>query len=174
MRKNFEETIEILRKEKIVFDDQSPRLPEAVPKYDDEDPCGFSVFRMGLEGKDLSDLDMRRTFFAKSEVSDGNFTNTDLSESNLCWNDFISVNFNGAKLSNSDLRASIYDRVNFSNCDLSGSDLRQSDFTNCQFSGANMVGAKLTRNSTLKLTLSAEQMAEVNWQDSEGEAPGGG
>ena len=174
MRKTFDETISALKQIGLVEDDQSPRLPETMPHYDDEDPCGFSIFRMGIEDIDLSDLDMRRTFFSKSEIVKCNFKNTDLSESNLCWNDFIQVDFSGADLSNSDLRASIYDKVNFSGCDLSGSDLRQSDFDNCDFSTAIMKNAKLTQASGAAMPLSQEQKDEIDWQDTEGDEPSGG
>ncbi|MDO6527482.1 pentapeptide repeat-containing protein [Motilimonas sp. 1_MG-2023] len=174
MRKTFEETISALRELGLVFDDQSPRLPEALPHYDDEDPCGFSVFRMGIEDMDLSNLDMRRTFFSKSEISNCSFRRTDLEESNLYWNNFIGVNFSSANLSRSDLRASIYEKVDFSEADLSGSDLRQAEFNSCDFNGSAMAGAKLTKASGAAMPLSEKQRDEIDWQDTEGEEPGGG
>lgn len=39
------------------------------------------------------------------------FKTTDLRESNLCWNDFISVDSSDAILTNSDLRSSIFEHV---------------------------------------------------------------
>ncbi|MEW8254663.1 MAG: pentapeptide repeat-containing protein [Candidatus Thiodiazotropha taylori] len=174
MRKTFDETINALREAGLVYDDQTPKLPDAMPQYDDVDPCGFSVFRMGIKDMDLSNLDMRRTFFSKSEVANCNFSNTDLEESNLCWNDFIGVNFTGANLSGSDLRASIYENSDFTKCNLSGSDLRCSDFTGCNFTSANMNGAKLTKASGSVITLSSEQKEQIDWQDNEGNEPNGG
>lgn len=174
MTKTFEETIDVLRSAGLVFDDEAPRLPDAMPKYDDEDPCGFSVFRMGLEDMKLNDLDMRRTFFAKSELARCSFKNTNLEESNLCWNDFIEVDFSGANLSNSDLRASIYESVNFSGSNLSGADLRRADFTNCNFTDAIMIGTMLTKPYSTELPISNEQKLQISWQDSEGDEPGGG
>ena len=46
----------------------------------------------------MSALDLRRTFVGRSEVSDVSFVHADLSESNFCWNDFISVDFSEATL----------------------------------------------------------------------------
>ena len=174
MRKTFDETISFLKQIGLVEEDQSPTLPLTMPHYDDDHPCGFSIFRMGIEDIELSELDMRRTFFSKSEIANCSFRNTDLGESNLCWNDFIQVDFSDANLSNSDLRASIYDRVNFSGCDLSGSDLRQSDFSECDFSSAIMKKTRLTRASGAVMPLSQKQKDEIDWQDTEGDEPGGG
>lgn len=174
MVKTFEETVGVLRRFDLVFDDQVPRLPDAMPKYDDEDPCGFSIFRMELEDMDLNDLDMRRTFFGKSELVRCSFKNTNLEESNLCWNDFVEVDFSGANLSSADLRASIYESVNFSGSNLSGADLRRSDFTNCNFTDAIMIGTMLTKLDGSELPISDEQKLQISWQDSEGDEPDGG
>ncbi|GAA5441841.1 hypothetical protein Misp06_00002 [Microbulbifer sp. NBRC 101763] len=174
MTKSFEETIEVLREAGVVFDDQSPRLPDSLPQFDDEDPCGFSVFRTDLEDQDLSNLDMRRTFFSKSGVSDCNFRGTNLEESNLCWNDFINLDLTGANLSKSDLRASLYDGVIFTDCNLEGSDLRQSDFVECKFDGANMKGVKLTKATAALISLSDTQKKDIDWQTTEGAEPAGG
>lgn len=174
MKKTFDETINTLRELGLIYDDQSPRLPEVMPKFDDPDPCGFSIFRMGIEDLDLSALDMRRTFFSRSEIVGCNFTDTDLAESNMCWNDFISVNFTRANLAGADLRASIYENTNFTECNLSGSDLRLAEFNNCIFTLANMQGAKLTKTAGEALPLSIQQKKQIDWQDTEGEEPSGG
>src|SRR4051794_26937893 len=47
----------------------------------------------------LDNLTIPRTFIRRSEISSISFKNTDLSESTLCWNDFIEVNFTEADLS---------------------------------------------------------------------------
>ena len=174
MRKNFVDTILVLREMGLVYDDQSPCMPDRLPQYDDEDPCGFSVFRMGIEKLDLSNLDMRRTFFSRSEISQCKFSSTDLSESNLCWNDFIDTDFSNANLCGADMRASIYEGVNFSQTDLSSADMRCSDFKNCNFEGAAMVGAKLTRISASLMILSEQQRSDIDWQASDGDEPAGG
>jgi hypothetical protein len=80
-------------------------------------PFGLKPLRpeddVGVAEHTLENLTLPRTFFGRSEISSISFQNTDLSESTLCWNDFIEVNFTDADLSESDLRASIYRRVTF-------------------------------------------------------------
>jgi uncharacterized protein YjbI with pentapeptide repeats len=174
VRKTFQETADRLRELGLVFDEQLPTLPAALPHYDDEEPCGFSVFRMEIEDMDLSCLDMRRTFFSRSEISGCSFHNTNLEESNLCWNDFIGVNFSSANLAKSDLRASTYENVDFSECDLSGSDLRQAEFNSCNFDNSIMAGVKLTKTVGATIRISEKQIGEIDWQESEGDEPGGG
>ena len=174
MRKNFEETISVLRSIGLVCDDQSPKLPEEIPQFDDENPCGFRAFRMGVEKMDLSGLDMRRTFFSKSEISECNFHSTDLSESNLCWNDFINADFSESILSRSDMRASIFEGANFKGANLSSADMRRSNFNNCNFEGANMSGVKLTRISASTMGLSEQQRSSIDWQADNGQEPAGG
>jgi uncharacterized protein YjbI with pentapeptide repeats len=174
VNKTFEETISYLRELGLVFEDQDPKLPSRMPQYDDEDPCGLSVFRMGIEAMNLSKLDMRRTFFGRSEIANCDFSSTDLSESNLCWNDFIDVNFSRANLSRSDLRASLYQNVNFSLCDLSNADLRLASFENCDFESASMKGTKITKAAGAVLNLSQQQKDVIDWQNIEGEEPMGG
>lgn len=174
MRRSFEESILILRESGVVFEDQSPRLPAAMPQFDDEDPCGISIFRMGMDGDDCRNLEIPRTFFSKSEIANCDFSNTNLSESNLCWNDFISVKFVGADLSSSDLRNSKYQNVDFSLANLSNSDLRHCEFDGCKFTGANMTAVRLTKLVGESLNLSLEQKTGIDWHDVDGEEAAGG
>ena len=60
-----------------------------------------------------SHLTIPRTFFGRSEIAHTSFANSDLSESTLCWNDFVDVDFTNACLAGADLRASNYERVRF-------------------------------------------------------------
>jgi uncharacterized protein YjbI with pentapeptide repeats len=145
-----------------------------VPQYDDEEPLGVNFFRMMLEGDDLSSLSLPRTFFGRSELTNLSFHNTDLSESNLCWNDFIGANFSSALLVRCDIRASAFSDSSFSSADLSGADLRQSSFDGCDFTGARMSGAVLTVAQGAELALSDEQRSEISWADDDGPEPGGG
>ncbi len=151
-----------------------PPIPDHVPQYDDEEPLGVNFFRMEIDGDDLSNLTLPRTFFGRSEINDVSFQDTDLSESNLCWNDFINVNFSSAILARSDLRASNFSNTSFQASDLSGSDLRQSSFENCTFTDARMTGTVLTVAQGAALPLSGQQRAEIAWTDSDGAEPGGG
>src|SRR5262249_28078690 len=112
-----------------------PPMPDHRPQCDDEEPLGVCFFRTkeGAGEHDLENLTLPRTFFGKSEVGPVSFKNTDLSESNLCWNDFNRVNFTDADLSGSDLRASLFCECDFVRTNLRNSDLRRSTFEKCDF-----------------------------------------
>ena len=151
-----------------------PPLPDRMPRADDE-VLGVSFFRTLLEGADdLTNLTLPRTFFGRSEISKTSFRNTDLTESNLCWNDFKDVDFTEASLARSDLRASLFTRVRFSSADLSNADMRQSTFEYCVFTEATMAGTVLTPAQGKRLALSSKQRAEVAWTGDEGPEPPGG
>ncbi|MDX2197645.1 MAG: pentapeptide repeat-containing protein [Phycisphaerae bacterium] len=150
-----------------------PPIPDHLPQADDDDPSGVSFFRTQVDG-DLSNLTLPRTFFGRSLVRDASFQNTDLSESNLCWCDFVQVDFSRACLRSSDLRGSIFDGVRFVNCDLRNADLRHATFRKCDFAGADLAGAKLGRRLAWSLVLDAHQQASIDWQTFEGETPPGG
>ncbi len=153
---------------------QMPPLPDRMPHADDE-VLGVSFVRTLLQGADdLGNLTLPRTFFGRSEINRSTFRNTDLTESNLCWNDFNDVDFTDALLARSDLRASLFTRVRFDSADLSNADLRQSTFEHCVFTNAMMAGTVLTPAQGRHLSLSARQRAEVAWTDDEGPEPLGG
>ena len=168
-------------------------MPDHRPQFDDEPPFGVHFFRtwlgvgrpFGLQPSGpeddvdvaehaLDNLTLPRTFFGRSEIGPISFQNTDLSESSLCWNDFIEVNFTDSDLSKSDLRASIFRRVAFVRTNLRNSDLRRSSFEACDFTAADMVGAKLTWKQGERIYLSDKQRNVIHWQDSDGEEPPGG
>lgn len=152
-----------------------PPIPERMPQFDDPEPLGVSFFRTSIgEGDDLSNLTLPRTFFGKSEINDALFQNTDLTESNLCWNDFVDVDFTDAILARSDLRASLFNRVKFVRTDLRGADMRQSSFEDCDFENALMTGAILTAEQGAELNLSEEQRGQISWTNEDGPEPGGG
>jgi BTB/POZ domain-containing protein KCTD9 len=170
-----------------------PPIPSHRPQIGDEGPLGVSFFRtwvgvgrpFGLQPSpglpwedvpehDLENLTLPRTFFGRSEIGPISFQNTDLSESTLCWNDFIEVNFTDADLSESDLRASIFRRVAFVRTNLRNADLRRSSFEASDFTDADMAGAKLTRKQGERIHLSNEQRKVIDWQGSDGEEPPGG
>lgn len=152
-----------------------PPMPDHVPQHDDPEPLGVSFFRTFVgDGDDLGNLTLPRTFFNRSEVNHVSFKNTDLSESNLCWNDFIDVDFADAILTGSDLRASIFQRVKFVCSDLRGSDMRRSSFEECIFDGALMEGAILTYEQGRHIELSNEQREGIEWTHDDGPEPGGG
>jgi len=152
-----------------------PPLPDRMPRPDDEEPLGVSFFRTFVgEGDDLSNLFLPHTFFGRSEINNALFRNTDFTESNLCWNDFVDVDFTDAVLAGSDMRASLFQRVQFVRTDLRRADLRRSSFEGCTFEGALMVGAILTRNQKAGLGLSKSQIDDVAWSNDEGDEPDGG
>lgn len=155
--------------------EKEPPMPDHVPQPDDAEPLGLSFFRTLVgEGANLSNLTIPRTFFGRSEISNASFRNTDLSESNLRWNDFIDVDFTEAILARADCRASIYTRVRFARADLRGADMRRADFEECIFDGALMDGTVLTRNQGSRLSLSGSQQAAIAWCNDDGPEPSGG
>src|SRR5450432_2683621 len=155
-------------------EDQAP-MPKRLPHIDDEEPLGVSVFRTRLTGNlNLSGLSLPRTFFGLSEINGVSFRNSDLHESNFCWNDFVEVDFAEADLERSDMRSSLFNRVQFVSTNLEGSDLRRSSFIDCIFEGALMRGATLTRQQGETIRLSETQRDEVNWRDEDGPEPDGG
>lgn len=152
-----------------------PSPPERMPRYDDEHPFGFMVFRTRLDDNlDLSDLSLPRTYFGRSEINRVCFRNTDLHESRLCWNDFLGTDFTEADLARSDMRSSVYKHVAFVNATLDGADLRLSCFVGCNFDGATMSGAALTRDQCPSLQPSEAQKLAVDWREENGPLPDGG
>ncbi len=152
-------------------------MPTQTPQPEDDEVLGLSFFRTRLaKGSriDLSNLSLPRTFFGRSEIRDVSFRNTDLSESNLRWNDLIDVDFSEASLGKGDLRASLYVRVVFANADLRGADLRYSTFEDCSFEGANMQGAVLAEDQRNAAPFSASQLLAIDWRNDHGPEPSGG
>ena len=154
---------------------ERPPIPQRLPRHDDEGPLGFSVFRARLDDTlDLSDLSLPRTFFGRSEINRVSFRNTDLHESNLCWNDFLGADFTGADLARSDMRSSLFRHVVFVNANLDGADLRGSSFIDCNFEEATMRGVALTREQCPTMHLSEAQKLAVDWREDSGPEPDGG
>lgn len=154
---------------------KEPPIPTHRPQHDDEEPLGLTFFRTYVgNGVDLSNLTIPRTFFGRSEIKNVTFQNTDLSESNLCWNDFVDVDFTNAILAGADLRASNYTRVHFKQTDLRGVDMRHATFEECSFENSAMEAAVLTRKQGTALSLSTKQNAVIAWRDLDGDPPGGG
>lgn len=193
-RLSYEESCQFLRRLDglaVGTEGPFPPMPDHHPQFDDEEPLGINFFRtwlgvgrpFNLSVPDdwvdvpefaLENLTLRRTYFGKSEVGPISFRNTDLSESTLCWNDFIEVDFTDADLSESDLRGSVFRRVAFVRTSLRNADLRHSVFETCDFTDADMAGAKLTRKQGRRIRLCDEQRKVIDWQDRDGEEPAGG
>jgi uncharacterized protein YjbI with pentapeptide repeats len=174
-RLNYDDSIRRLQELGALGPDERPPLPDHLPQPEDDEPLGLSFFRTFLgDDADLSNLTIPRTFFGRSEIRDTSFHNTDLTESNLRWNDFINVDFSDAVLSKADLRASIYTGTKFVRTDLRGADMRRGDYEDCDFDGAVMDGARMTRAQAAKLDLDEKQMAAIAWCDEDGPEPSGG
>jgi uncharacterized protein YjbI with pentapeptide repeats len=152
--------------------DGRPFIPDRKPAADD-DELGFSFFRTKCEG-DYSSLSIPRTYFGKSLVEQTSFENSDLTESVLCWNDFVDVNFSLASLQRADLRRSLFERCLFTNCDLRAADLRGSSFTDCNFSGAHLEAAVAERGASWLGSLEEAQRAQLTITNSDGDEPMGG
>ncbi len=121
--------------------DGRPFVPPRMPSYDDEEPLGLSYYKSGLHGADRSGLTLPRTFFGRSGFDRVRFTDCDLSESRMCWNDFERCDFSGANLSRCDMRASVFTGCSFVGAVLRGADFRRSYFKGCDFAGADLTGA---------------------------------
>jgi uncharacterized protein YjbI with pentapeptide repeats len=152
---------------------EPPRMPDRMPRYDDVS-LGVNFFRTKVADEALSNLTLPRTYFGRSEISHVSFRNTDLTESNLCWNDFVDVDFSATTLARCDLRSSQFDRVKFIGADLRAVDMRRSRFNACIFDDAIMVGAVLTRAQASRMAISEAQKAAIDWRDEGGPEPGGG
>jgi uncharacterized protein YjbI with pentapeptide repeats len=174
-RLQYVDSIRRLRELGFLGPDEHPPIPDHVPQPEDDEPLGLSFFRTFVgEGADLSNLGIPRTLFGHSEINDASFRNSDLSESNLRWNDFIDVDFTEATLARADLRTSIYARANFTRTDLRGADMRRAEFKECIFDGALLDGAILARRQQGLMALSNAQKAVVAWRDEDGPEPNGG
>jgi BTB/POZ domain-containing protein KCTD9 len=172
-RASYEDSVRRLQKD-YLEPGEIPPMPERMPRYDDEQ-LGVSFFRTFVgEHDDLSNLTLPRTYFGRSEINDALFCNTDLTESRLCWNDFIDVDFSDAVLARSDLRASTYTRVKFNRADLRGADLRRSLFDHCSFEGARLDGAILTCAQAKLIQLTDAQHQVIAFTDEDGPEPDGG
>lgn len=154
-----------------------PFVPVRMPSYDDEEPLGFSYFRYRLEDADNSNLTLPRTYFERSLFCRVNFVATDLSESRMCWNDFVECDFSGTDLSGCDLRASNFKGCTFVGAMLRGADLRQSSFEDCDFAGAEPDGAVAEDEDAIGCVqdyLTDDQQAVMVWTEDSGPEPPGG
>ncbi len=147
-------------------------MPARAPLHDDE-VLGVEFFRTQLANARLENLTLQRTFIGRSEIRVVSFRGTDLSESTMCWNDFIEVDFSGADLRRADLRASTFERVVFDSADLTDADLRRSAFSACSRKGAILTNAKLSPAAARAMSLTSDQRGQLDLQD-DGPEPGGG
>jgi uncharacterized protein (TIGR02996 family) len=162
--------------------DGRPFVPPQMPSFDDEAPLGLSYFKSGLEDADRSGLTMPRTFVGRSGFSRVRFTDSDLSESRMCWNDFEHCDFSGADLSRCDMRAATFTGCKFVGAILRGVDFHRSYFKDCDFTGADLTGAVAeggilyTRSGHTGVAdfLTIKQQAVMTWTPDEGPEPPGG
>ena len=170
-RLSYEESCEKLKPGYI---SETPPLLDRMPRFADED-LGLCFFKTLVgEGDDFSNLTIPRTFFGRSEINNASFRNTDLSQSCMCWNDFVDVDFTGADLNGADLRGSVYRNVQFNAANLQGADLRHSSFEDCDFQGADLTQAILSRSQKRSLVLTPGQCKLVDWHWRSGPEPAGG
>jgi uncharacterized protein YjbI with pentapeptide repeats len=150
-----------------------PFHPRKMPSFDDK-RRGFGFFKEGLEDGDMSNLSLSRLFVGRSRFKEVDFSNSDLSESRLCWNDFVNCRFQHAILKGCDGRASIWKKCDFRDADLSRCDWRHSRFVKCRFESALCEGMRLTRDQNGHLELDEQQLAQVHWCEDAGDEPEGG
>src|SRR5258708_4060040 len=105
-RLTYDDSIRRIRELGFLGADEHPAMRDCVPQPEDDEPLGLSFFRTFIgEGANLTNFSIPRTFFGRSEITNASFCNTDLTESNLRWNDFIDVDFTDGTLARADLRA---------------------------------------------------------------------
>ena len=172
-RLSYEESCRRLQSFGLLDKGEMPPMRDRMPKFGDTEQMGVEFFRTLVKECDLSGLTLPRTFIARSDLGRVSFANTDLSESSLCWNDFVDVSFAGASLAGCDMRASIFHTVDFSGADLQGADLRRSTFQGCTFAGAIWKGAVLARSQAAQTALSAADSALIDWREEDGPLPEG-
>jgi uncharacterized protein YjbI with pentapeptide repeats len=154
-----------------------PRLHDHIPTiYDEPRLGGLEFFRSGANDTALENLTIPRTFFGKSDMQRVSFRNTDLSQSTLCWSDFIECDFTDADLTCCDMRASIFRNCRFVRCQLVAADLRHSSFETCDFTDADLSGAVtcFEQDGLPVEALSDEQHEQVDDRVDPGELPAGG
>lgn len=169
-RLSYEDSCEKLQPDYIA---ETPPMPKRMPRYDDEE-LGLSFFRTFVDAGDFSNLSIPRTYFGRSKFNGTSFQNTDLSQSCLCWNDFVDVDFSDPELADADLRGSTFRRVRFRSANLKNADLRNSSFENCEFDGADLSNAILSRSQRKSLSLASEQKKSIDWRWRRGQLPDGG
>jgi hypothetical protein len=148
-----------------------PMLPSKPPGDPESEEDDLSFFRTRVDSEEFSSLTMPRTFFARTEIHYTRFRDTDLSQSFMCWNDWLDCDFTAADLSSANLKAARYLYCTFAGANLNGADLRMADFIGCDFTGAQMQRARLTRKQAKSLALTAEQRKVIAWQSREGPEP---
>jgi hypothetical protein len=180
-RRPIEETWPHLERQEL----EMPRTPKGepfvksrMPHPGDEGPLGFYYYKHHVEDADLANLTLPRTFFGRSGLYRVRFRNTDLSQSWMCWNDFIDCDFSGAELSDCQMRASIFSHCRFVGANLCQADMRRSSFKGCDFTHARMNGAKAhhpqREEYRLWRRLSEPQQKAVQWSEDPGPEPDGG
>ena len=149
-----------------------PFVPAAMPNHND-DALGFSFFRGRWDEANFSALTLARTFFGRSTLNGVDFHNTDLTESRMCWNDFVKCDFRGADLSRCDMRAFKFEDCNFGGAILRDADLRGSRFRGCEFTGADLTGA-IASDGVYTPAFSDDQYESMIYHEEPGEEPPGG
>src|SRR5262249_8870680 len=135
-RRTLEETWRHLRKEGVDLPRRRPFVPDRMPSHDADPPFGVSFFKAPREGAACSGLTMPRTFFGRSTFARVSFRGSDLTESRMCWNDFVDCDFAVADLSGCDMRATRFKGCNFEGAVLRGADLRGLLWEDSVFTGA--------------------------------------
>lgn len=180
MRKSLEDTWRVLESmghEMPRMGDGTPHVASRMQNLDDAAPVNIAFFRTMWQQADLSNLTLARMFFGRSGFEGVKFRNTDLSQSRMCWNDFVRCDFTGADMRGCDLRAVNFDGCVFADANLSGADLRRSTFDACIFTGADLTGAIAHKRSAaedLIPLLTKKQQSAMRWVSEDGPEPPGG
>jgi uncharacterized protein YjbI with pentapeptide repeats len=181
MALTYADSVTVLRERVDIIGTALPEVTR-VPRPDD-DPCGPSIFRMGLEDADLSGLCLPGLYVSRSQLERVRFAGTELRLAAFNWDDILDCDFTGADLRQAELRCSRFVRCRFDEALLQDADLRGSEFQVCSFAGSRFERTVMQRGGPLSwlgigrrqeaLPLSTQQRAGVRWSYDAPEAPGG-
>ncbi len=141
------------------------------------EPVFQYLYRMNLDGQELSNLglraanlresSMRRTDFAFTSLGFANLSRANLSHANLSHVDLSGADLSGADLSGADLSRADLSRAKLSGthlpgADLSGADLSQANLSQANLTRANLSGANFSRDHLRGANLSGANLSEAN------------
>ena len=171
MRKSYQESFAALTEAAEIVGEPRPVVTRP-PRADDLE-FGPSIFRVLVEGADLSDLTLPGLYVARSELRRLFLAGSDLRFSTFNWTDVSGCSFYRCDLSGADLRGCSFDKCAFTQADLTRAALRPSNFKDCDFTGARLEGTLLLPYQRPLLLLSAEQSAVVTGSDESAEPADG-
>lgn len=139
------------------LDDDKSEILSTPLHVDDDEPLVESVFR-GADLPGISDL-------AGRDLTDCDFSNTDLRHADLSGTDLSDSTFEGATLIGADLSNAELHNVDFCEASLQDADLTDVDARGANFEDANLENASFVRANLRNATLVDAKLYEVAFSD---------